>query len=60
MEDPTDSGLAITGIMIIGLCGICCLSIVLREWLCCCKESKSNTHSLDNNGDRLLSEVTIE
>lgn len=56
MDDPTDSGLAIGGICILGLSLLCCVSFVLRDT--CCKRFNSKPQSLLNDG--VLSEVTVE
>jgi hypothetical protein len=59
MDDPTDSGLAIAGLMILGACAICCVGIVIKDVMSYKKLTPKN-ESLLNNGDNVLSEVTVE
>jgi hypothetical protein len=58
MDDNTDSGLAVGGVAVMMLSMLCCVSFVLQDM--CCKKIKPKTETLLNDGESLLSEVTVE
>ena len=53
-----DSGLAFGGVAVMILSMICCVSFVLQDM--CCKKVKPKTETSLNNGESVLSEVTVE
>lgn len=53
-----DSGLAFGGLAVMILSMICCVSFSLQDM--CCKKFKPKTETLLNDGESVLSEVTVK
>lgn len=60
MNDPVDNGLAIGIVIVVGSSALCCLSYLIYDVCGCCKKSKPKSEILLNNGESVLSEVSVE
>jgi hypothetical protein len=53
-----DTGLGIGGLCVLAISMLCCITFGLQDN--CCKKCKPKNEELLNDGESLLSEVTVE